>query len=157
MLEIVIKLIGVLLVLAGIILVYDARIITKKFFGFGDQNDAAKRIKNVRIYNSYSRWINCIFCIKTLDKTKIFMLILSMLVNNFICGCGGTGRRAGLRNQCQRRGGSSPFIRTNNESVRTTDIKSISKMVDFLVCKFSIYCFAELKARICVIIKSHCP
>ena len=35
------------------------------------------------------------------------------------CGCGGTGRRAGLRNQCQRRGGSSPFIRTNNVSVRT--------------------------------------
>ena len=82
MLEIIIKLIGVLLVLAGIILVYDARIITKKFFGFGDQNDAAKRIKNVRIYNSYSRWINCIFCIKSLDKTKRFMLILSMLVNN---------------------------------------------------------------------------
>ena len=39
------------------------------------------------------------------------------------CGCGGIGRRAGLRNQCQRRGGSSPFIRTNNESVRTTDTK----------------------------------
>ena len=36
-----------------------------------------------------------------------------------ICGCGGTGRRAGLRNQCQRRGGSSPFIRTNDVSVRT--------------------------------------
>ena len=35
------------------------------------------------------------------------------------CGCGGIGRRAGLRNQCQRRGGSSPFIRTNNVSVRT--------------------------------------
>ena len=47
-----------------------------------------------------------------------------------ICGCGGTGRRAGLRNQCQRRGGSSPLIRTNDVSVRTnrTDIqKSISK------------------------------
>ena len=29
-----------------------------------------------------------------------------------ICGRGGTGRRAGLRNQCQRRGGSSPLIRT---------------------------------------------
>ena len=27
-------------------------------------------------------------------------------------GCGETGRRAGLRNQCQRRGGSSPLIRT---------------------------------------------
>ena len=35
------------------------------------------------------------------------------------CGCGGTGRRAGLRNQCQRRGGSSPLIRTNDVSVRT--------------------------------------
>ena len=35
------------------------------------------------------------------------------------CGCGGTGRRAGLRNQCQRRGGSSPLIRTNNVSVQT--------------------------------------
>ena len=35
------------------------------------------------------------------------------------CGCGGIGRRAGLRNQCQRRGGSSPFIRTNDVSVRT--------------------------------------
>ena len=42
-------------------------------------------------------------------------------INNVIeiCGCGGTGRRAGLRNQCQRRGGSSPFNRTNNVSVRT--------------------------------------
>ncbi len=29
------------------------------------------------------------------------------------CGCGGTGRRAGLRNQCQKRGGSSPLIRTS--------------------------------------------
>ena len=38
---------------------------------------------------------------------------------NTKCGCGGTGRRAGLRNQCQRRGGSSPFIRTNDVSVRT--------------------------------------
>ena len=35
------------------------------------------------------------------------------------CGCGGTGRRAGLRNQCQRRGGSSPLIRTNNFLVGT--------------------------------------
>ena len=45
------------------------------------------------------------------------MLIYLLLV--YICGCGGTGRRAGLRNQCQRRGGSSPFIRTNDVSVRT--------------------------------------
>ena len=43
----------------------------------------------------------------------------NICIVNQICGCGGTGRRAGLRNQCQRRGGSSPFIRTNDESVRT--------------------------------------
>lgn len=45
MLQIIIKLIGVLLVLLGVILVYDARILTKKFFGFGDQNDAANGLK----------------------------------------------------------------------------------------------------------------
>ena len=44
------------------------------------------------------------------------MLILLLSIK---CGCGGIGRRAGLRNQCQRRGGSSPFIRTNDVSVRT--------------------------------------
>ena len=43
----------------------------------------------------------------------------NICIVNQICGCGGTGRRAGLRNQCQRRGGSSPFIRTNDVSVRT--------------------------------------
>ena len=42
-------------------------------------------------------------------------------VDNTLCGCGGIGRRAGLRNQCQRRGGSSPFIRTNDVSVRTNE------------------------------------
>ena len=44
-------------------------------------------------------------------------MLIYLLLN--ICGCGGTGRRAGLRNQYQRRGGSSPFIRTNDVSVRT--------------------------------------
>ena len=45
MLEIVIKLISLLIVLLGVILVYDARIITKKIFGFGDQNEAAGGLK----------------------------------------------------------------------------------------------------------------
>ena len=31
--------------LAGVILIYDARIITKKLFGFGDQNQAAWGLK----------------------------------------------------------------------------------------------------------------
>ena len=45
MLEVVIKLIAVLIVLLGVILVYDARNITKKIFGFGDQNEASGGMK----------------------------------------------------------------------------------------------------------------
>jgi len=36
---------GAILVTCGIILIYDARIVTKKFFGFGDQNEAAIGLK----------------------------------------------------------------------------------------------------------------
>lgn len=45
MLEIIIKLIAVIIVLIGVILIYDARIITKKMFGFGDQNEATAGLK----------------------------------------------------------------------------------------------------------------
>ena len=45
MFQIIIKLIAVLMLLAGVILIYDARIITKKFFGFGDQNEATSGLK----------------------------------------------------------------------------------------------------------------
>lgn len=45
MLEIIIKLIALIIVLIGVILVYDARIITKKMFGFGDQNEATAGLK----------------------------------------------------------------------------------------------------------------
>ena len=45
MLEIVIKLIAVIIVLLGVTLVYDARIITNKIFGFGDQNEATGGLK----------------------------------------------------------------------------------------------------------------
>ena len=43
---------------------------------------------------------------------EIFIVLLYFMLK--LCGCGETGRRAGLRNQCLRRGGSSPLIRTNN-------------------------------------------
>ena len=36
---------GAVLVALGVILIYDARIITKRFFGFGDQNEAATGLK----------------------------------------------------------------------------------------------------------------
>lgn len=45
MFKIAIKFIAVLLILIGVILVYDARIITKKIFGFGDQNEASTGLK----------------------------------------------------------------------------------------------------------------
>ena len=35
----------IILILFGITLIYDARIITKKFFGFGDQNEGAAGLK----------------------------------------------------------------------------------------------------------------
>lgn len=38
---------GVILAMFGVILIYDARPITKKVFGFGDQNDATLGLKLV--------------------------------------------------------------------------------------------------------------
>lgn len=43
----IIKLIAVLMILIGVILIYDARIITKRFFGFGDQNEASAGLKMI--------------------------------------------------------------------------------------------------------------
>ena len=43
--EIILNLIGILITLIGVILIYDARIITKKMFGFGDQNEATTGFK----------------------------------------------------------------------------------------------------------------
>ena len=45
MFQVIIKLIGLLIVFLGIILIYDARILTKRFFGFGDQNEASSGLK----------------------------------------------------------------------------------------------------------------
>lgn len=45
MLQIILKIIGISMALIGVIMIYDARILTKKFFGFGDQNDASSGLK----------------------------------------------------------------------------------------------------------------
>ena len=45
MLNIIIKIISLLMIFAGVILIYDARIITKKFFSFGDQNEGTSGLK----------------------------------------------------------------------------------------------------------------
>ena len=43
--QIILRLIGALILLAGVILIYDARIITKKVFGFWDQHEATDGFK----------------------------------------------------------------------------------------------------------------
>ena len=43
--QIILRLIGVIILLIGVVLVYDARIITKKVFDFGDQNEATSGFK----------------------------------------------------------------------------------------------------------------
>ena len=45
MFKVIVSLIAVIVVLIGVILIYDARIITKKIFGFGDQNEASSGLK----------------------------------------------------------------------------------------------------------------
>ena len=45
MVQIILRLIGTVILLMGVVLVYDARIITKKAFDFGDQNDATSEFK----------------------------------------------------------------------------------------------------------------
>lgn len=37
--------IGLAIVLVGVISIYDARLLTKKLFGFGDQNEASMGLK----------------------------------------------------------------------------------------------------------------
>lgn len=45
MLKMIVKLIAALIVLLGVVLIFDARIITKKFFDFGDRNEATSGMK----------------------------------------------------------------------------------------------------------------
>ena len=45
MFQVIIKLIAIIMVLIGVIMIYDARILAKRFFGFGDQNEASSGLK----------------------------------------------------------------------------------------------------------------
>ena len=57
----IIKLIGIIIVACGVILVFDARVIVKRMFGFRRSKRSNKWIKNTRIYTCYNRGINNIF------------------------------------------------------------------------------------------------
>jgi uncharacterized membrane protein len=45
MIQIILKILAILIMLLGVIMIYDSRLLTKKFFGFGDQNEATSGLK----------------------------------------------------------------------------------------------------------------
>lgn len=45
MLQIILKIVGLALLMCGVVMLYDARLLTKKWFGFGDQNEASLGFK----------------------------------------------------------------------------------------------------------------
>lgn len=45
MLKTILVIIGIIVALIGTIMIFDARILTKKLFSFGDQNEAASGLK----------------------------------------------------------------------------------------------------------------
>ena len=48
----IILLIGFIVIAIGVILIYDARILTKKLFSFGDQNEGTSGLKIMGIFLS---------------------------------------------------------------------------------------------------------
>jgi len=60
--QIILRLIGALILLVGVVLIYDARIITKKMFGFGDQNEATLGFKILGVLLSVVGAIIIYFC-----------------------------------------------------------------------------------------------
>ena len=43
------KLIALIIILIGVIFIYDARLLSEKWFGFGDQNEATSGLKILAI------------------------------------------------------------------------------------------------------------
>ena len=41
----IIKIISLLIILTGVVFIYDARILSNRWFGFGDQNEATSGLK----------------------------------------------------------------------------------------------------------------
>ena len=45
MIQIIFKVLGLILLMNGVIMIYDARVLTLKWFSFGDQNEASLGFK----------------------------------------------------------------------------------------------------------------
>lgn len=62
MVQIIFRLIGTVILLMGVVLVYDARIITKKVFDFGDQNEATSGFKILGVIVAIVGGLIILFC-----------------------------------------------------------------------------------------------
>lgn len=62
MLNIILKIFAFIMIWFGVILIYDARILTKKFFSFGDQNEGASGLKILGFILSIIGGIVMYFC-----------------------------------------------------------------------------------------------
>lgn len=60
----IIKIISLILILIGVKFIYDARILSEYWFGFGDQNEATSRAKNFRLHICDNRSITYVFNIE---------------------------------------------------------------------------------------------
>ena len=47
MLQVILIIVGLIIALFGVVCIFDARVITKKLFGFGDQNEGTTGLKMV--------------------------------------------------------------------------------------------------------------
>ena len=47
MFQLIIRLLCIIMILLGVILIFDARSITKQFFSFGDQNEGSSGLKRL--------------------------------------------------------------------------------------------------------------
>ncbi len=45
MFNIIMRIVLLIIILSGVVLIYDARVLTKKFFSFGDQNEGTSGLK----------------------------------------------------------------------------------------------------------------
>ena len=49
--QVILLVVGVVMATIGTVMIYDARILTKRFFSFGDQNDASLGLKILGFYS----------------------------------------------------------------------------------------------------------
>lgn len=88
----IIKILALILILIGVIFVYDARILSNNWFSFGDQNEATSRIKNTWFHFGYN-WINNCIYIKMKNKKKLLIKNFNLYIIQIIKSMEGTNEK----------------------------------------------------------------